>query len=174
MKLMDVLKLSHQIIQDTGAPHALIGAFGMSAHGYQRATNDIDYLVDGDFRPQIESEFKKKGFRLFNSSDDVIQFEGPGSVDIIFARRPMSKEMLGRNNLTSILEIPVLAAEDIIGLKIQALTNEPRRKFKELGDIQALCQIKKLVDWDRIQKYAELFNAWDIISEIKNGIARDN
>jgi hypothetical protein len=68
----------------------------MSAHGYQRATNDIDFLVDGDYRAQVETEFLAQGFKVFHSNQEVLQLEGPGVVDIIFARRPLSKEMLSK------------------------------------------------------------------------------
>ena len=167
MRLEELLTLVHSLLVGLGAPHALIGAFGMSAHGYQRATNDIDFLVDGDFRSAVESEFAKSGFTIFNANDEVLQLQGPGVVDIIFARRPISKEMLKRTNLVKILDVPVLDAEDIIGLKIQAMATNPKRKFRELGDIQALCQAKKSLDWVRIKKYADMFNAWEIIKEIK-------
>ncbi len=167
MKLDELLKLSHQLLANVGAPHAVIGAFGMSAHGYQRATNDIDFLVDGDFRSKVEAEFMGAGFTVFNANEEVLQLKGPGMVDILFARRPLSKLMLTRENLTRILEVPVLDAEDIIGLKIQALASNPSRKFRELGDIQALCEIKKPLDWERIKKYADLFEVWPLINQIK-------
>lgn len=158
---------THQLLNKVGAPHALIGAFGMSAHGYQRATNDIDYLVDGDFRNQVEEEFSKNGFTVFNSNEELLQLQGPGPVDMIFARRPLSREMLSRDKLITIRGVPVLDAEDIIGLKIQALATNPKRKFRDLGDIQSLCQVKGVVDWDRIKIYADLFGIWETIREIK-------
>lgn len=173
MQLEDLLKLSHQILKDIGAPHALIGAFGMSAHGYRRATNDIDFLVDGEYRPQVESEFSVRGFSVFNSNDEVLQLKGPGIVDIIFAKRPLRKQMLGRENLVRLFGVPVLDAEDIIGLKIQALATNPKRKFRELGDIQSLSQVKQQLDWERIKQYADLFGAWPLISEIKDAQKND-
>ena len=174
MRLEQLLKLAHEVFQEVGAPHAIIGAFGMSAHGYQRATNDIDFLVDGDFRSQVEQAFYQRGFSTFHSSDEVLQLEGPGPIDIIFARRPLSKQMLTKAHSTKILEVPVLDVEDIIGLKIQALATNPKRKFKDLGDIQALCQATGKLDWKRIKTYADLFSVWDLMLEIKRGLEDGN
>lgn len=173
MKLDELLILAHDIFETVGAPHAVIGAFGMSAHGYQRATNDIDFLVSGDYRARVEEEFLNRGFHVFASNDEVIQLEGPGPIDIIFARRPLSQEMLERNLTESILDVPVLEAEDIVGLKIQALSTNPKRKFKELGDIQALCEAKKDIDWERIKQYADLFDTWPLIQQIHEVIHND-
>ncbi len=169
MRLEDLLKFAHAIFKQVGAPHAVIGAFGMSSHGFMRATNDIDFLVDGDFRTEVEKAFLQKGFRIFKSNDEVVQLEGPGPIDIIFAKRPLSKAMLTKTLATKILDVPVLDAEDIIGLKIQALATNPKRKFKELGDIQSLSLSKKDLDWNQIKKYADLFAVWDVVNEIKKG-----
>ncbi len=73
----------------------------------------------------------------------------------------------GRQTSVRILNVPVLDAEDIIGLKIQALASNPKRKFRELGDIQALYVAKKQLDWERIKNYADLFGVWSLIKEIK-------
>jgi predicted nucleotidyltransferase len=173
MKLDELLKLAHKILEKLKAPHGIIGAFGMSAYGYQRATNDIDFLVDDEYRAQIEVEFVKNGFKIFNQNEEVMQLEGPGPIDIIFAKRPLSKNMLKRKNPEKILGVRVIEAEDIIGLKIQALATNPKRKFKDLGDIQALCQAKKDVNWETVKKYADLFDVWDLLEEIKRSLENE-
>ncbi len=173
MKLEDLLLLAHNILEKAKAPHAIIGAFALSAYGYQRATNDIDFLVDGDFRAAIEDGFKNAGFSIFHSNAEVLQLQGPGAVDIIFAKRPLSKAMLSRDPVTRILNVPVVDAEDIIGLKIQAMVGDKSRKFKDLGDIESICRLNKSLDWDRIKTYADLFGVWDLIQEIRENEKND-
>jgi hypothetical protein len=167
MDLEKLLQLAHNILKRAGAPHAIIGAFGMSAHGYHRATNDIDFLVDGEFRKLVEDAFLNTGFSIFQSNDEVLQLQGPGPIDIIFAKRPISKGMLSTPKKTSLSGVPVLDVEDIIGLKIQALANNPKRKFKDLGDIQSLATNVKNLDWQKIFRYADLFNVRDLLDEVK-------
>ena len=173
MKLDELLVFAHEIFEKVKAPHAVIGAFALSAYGYQRATNDIDFLVDGDFRSLVEVEFTKAGFTTFHSTDEVLQLQGPGIIDLIFAKRPLSKAMLSRKLATKILNVPVADAEDIIGLKIQALANNKSRKFKDLGDIESICGIQKSLDWERVKKYADLFDCWDLIKEIQKNAQND-
>jgi hypothetical protein len=40
-------------------------------------------------------------------------------------------------------------------------------QFQDKADIQALTSISKELDWDRIKKYAELFNEWEFIKRFK-------
>jgi len=52
--------------------------------------------------------------------------------------------------------------EDVIGLKVQAMTNDPDRKPQELGDIEALMRLYgSKLDWGRIQEYYDLFGIGD-------------
>jgi hypothetical protein len=170
LDLRKLLLLAKDALGEAKAPHALMGAFGMSVHGYQRATNDLDFLVHGDFRNPVENAFKKRGFEIFHSSDELIQLAGKGPVDIIFANRELSRKMLERKALPEILGVPCLLVEDIIGLKIQALINNKRRRFRDLADIQALAEKNRSLDWTRVKMYADLFGIWNEIASIKKAL----
>ncbi len=157
-------------IEETGAPYALIGAFAMAAHGYQRATNDIDFLVHGAYREAILASFTKAGFGIFHQSDEVIQLTNVTPVDLLLANRPISQAMLAKSGLPVLDGVPCLLAEDIIGLKIQAYHNDPKRKLRDLADIQSLCEAKPLIRWDEIKWYADLFDCWSEIRAIREVI----
>ncbi|HKK18769.1 MAG TPA: nucleotidyl transferase AbiEii/AbiGii toxin family protein [Opitutales bacterium] len=68
--------------------------------------------------------------------------------------------------------LPVVQIEDIIGLKIQASVNDPRRKSHELADIRMLletsAEMKQAIDWELLEDYLELFKLEDQIAEIKS------
>ena len=89
MNLESLLKLAQDALVDARAPFGVIGAFGMSAHGYQRATNDIDFLVDGSYKAQVRAAFESRGFSVFHQTDEVLQLQGPGPIDILYANRPL-------------------------------------------------------------------------------------
>jgi len=59
------------------------------------------------------------------------------------------------------LTIPVASLEDIIGLKIQALVNDPSREEQDWMDIRLLLQAaanqKYVPDWLLIEDYLVLF-----------------
>lgn len=158
MSLGAFLQESHRLLEEAGIAHALIGGFAMAALGHARATNDVDFLVNGDYRQQILSIFQDAGFEVFYSSDEVLQLSREHPLDLLFAHRPLAREMLERAaTLPTYRGIPVLDAADIVGLKIQAYKNDPKRELAELADILKLVELCPNLNHERIIRYAELF-----------------
>ena len=62
--------------------------------------------------------------------------------------------------------IPVIDATDMIGLKIQAYINNPKRMLQDLADIQRIIEVNK-IDWERAKAYADAFQEWERIKAIK-------
>jgi len=143
--------------------HALIGGFALSAYGINRATADVDFLAHGGKKDVIILSLEKIGFKLVNKTEDVLQFQGIGNLDIILANRPLSQKMLTLAKKSDRLPILVLAPEDIIGLKIQAYKNDPSRELQDKADIQALISQYPKMDWKRIKDYAILFDEWNAL-----------
>src|SRR3954471_791867 len=106
-------------------PHALIGGFALAVHGVHRATRDIDFLADGSRTNEIVDVLTEAGFALIQQNAEVLHFSGIGFVDILLANRPASVQMLKDAISNANLQVHVLRAEDIIGLKIQAYKNDP-------------------------------------------------
>lgn len=86
----------------------------------------------------------------------------------LIARRPISKEILRLSNTNGPEGINFVRAEDLIGLKIQAYKNDDSREFQDKADIQFLIESQDDLDWNLIKSYAELFNEWKVINEIKS------
>ena len=99
-------------------------------------------------------------------SNEVLQFTGPGFLDVLLANRPISQEMLTKAGHDSNLDIHILRAEDLIGLKIQAYKNDPSRELQDKADIQNLLKLQHL-DIKIIKKYADLFDEWSAIEKIQ-------
>lgn len=159
--------LTHEALLAAKAPHALIGGFALAVHGYPRATNDIDFLVHGDFRTEVVGEMLSRGFNRFFTSDEVDQWEGEAPVDFLYARRPISQTMLQRASTgETLVGIPVLDPSDLIGLKIQAYVNNPKRQLQDLADIQKLIELNQ-IDWERVKTYAEAFGEWERVKTLK-------
>ena len=47
---------------------------------------------------------------------------------------------------------------DLIGLKVQASSNDPSRRHRDLADIQALLRAAPHVDLARVREYFRLFD----------------
>jgi hypothetical protein len=167
-ELRDTLLLAHRLLEEAGADHALIGAMALGALGVHRATADMDLLVDARRIEEAKAALRSGGFELVAEGPEALQFGGIGTLDILLARREPSLEMLARARLAPKLGVKCATAEDIIGLKIQAFVNDPRRKFQDQADIMALLRTQPDLDWERIKRYADLFGVWEAIQALRN------
>ncbi len=66
--------------------------------------------------------------------------------------------------------INFVRAEDLRGLKIQAYKNDNTREFQDQADIQFLISSQDNLDYDIIKKYADLFDEWEVIDEIRKKV----
>ncbi len=158
MTLKLTFEKSHQVLQETGVRHALIGGFALAVLGVPRATNDIDYLIDESQKETAKKALIEAGWKIEMETEEVIHFRGLGNLDILLARRPLSQAMLKNSKSLPPLGIHCLSAEAIIGLKIQAYKNDPSREFQDKADIQSLInKHEATLDWQEIKTYADLF-----------------
>lgn len=164
IQLRKTLEIANTLLSRNRINFALIGGFALSAHGIARATKDIDILVDGSFQKEVKKLFVDEGFQIFYETPEILQLNGPGYLDILFANRPLSLEMI-RESKIQLAGVPVVGKEALIGLKIQAYKNDPSRTLQDKADIQALVKTTG-VDLQKVKKYADLFGAWIEIEEL--------
>ncbi len=170
MDLRKTLKLVHHLFSQAQITHSLIGGLGLACYGSTRATIDLDLLIHESDTEQAKKILSENGFNLVNESKEVIQFSGVGYVDLLIARRPISKEMLKLSNTGGPEGMNFVRAEDLIGLKIQAYKNDSSREFQDKADIQFLIESQGDLNWDLIKSYADLFDEWGAVDEIKSKI----
>ncbi|MBP1727975.1 MAG: hypothetical protein H6Q56_348 [Deltaproteobacteria bacterium] len=156
--------------------YALIGGFAVSLWGHPRATVDMDFLVRQSDMVKVRRIVEGMGYRCIHVSDNVSQFASAdklkGKLDFLHAFRPASLSMLERAALKSIFDgaqhIPVVLPEDLIGLKVQAICNDPSRTSLDMSDIEALVKIfGSSLDWSRIEEYLKLFGMEEKLGNLK-------
>lgn len=167
MSIEDTLTLASKSLQAANIEFALIGGFALVAHGVVRATVDIDFLVDGNKKKEAKECLVRAGFNVAFESEEVLQLSGKGQLDLLFANRPASRRMLENSKIMGSFPVKVVSAEDIIGLKIQAYSNDPKREFQDKADIQALMEKNANLDYNLIRSYADLFDQWGFIEMMK-------
>ena len=167
MNIFEYLKKIHHLLSQEGIDFAIIGGLALGAHGVQRFTNDIDILIDGTDRLRLKQLMLKSGFHIFAESTEIIQFSGDIAVDVLCANRPISLSMLSDAKLYPALNIKVVGPEQIIGLKIQAYCNDPKRIFRDKADIAALIEKNQNLDWIKIKAYADLFEQWPTMLSLR-------
>lgn len=162
-----VLREVGALLRDAGVAHALIGGVAVGLHGYARATADIDLLVDGARRHDVIDLMTKAGFTLAVATEEVLHFIGPVPVDMLLARRETTRQMLADATPDASTGTMLLRVEDVIGLKIQAFSNNPGRKWHDQADIAALIQSNPTLDWNRVLRYAAMFDVQDLLEEMR-------
>ncbi len=145
--------------------HALIGGLALAAHGATRATQDVDLLVDGSRAQDVHALMERIGYRALHRSENAANYASAaaqaGRVDFLFASRPYTRAMLARatpGRTAGALELPVVDAADLIGLKVQASSNNPARLRIDMADIARLLQAAHDVDLERVREYFRIFD----------------
>lgn len=145
---------------------AAIGGFALGVLGAPRQTMDLDFLVHRDDLQKLDRSLTALGYSRVFQSENVSQYRHPdadwGSVDFVHAFRKISLAMLDRaKNYPAFggnLKLKTAQPEDIIGLKVQAMSNDPERRAQEQSDIERLMgQYANRLDWDRIQEFYDVF-----------------
>jgi len=163
MDLRSVLLELHTALRSAAIEHALIGGLAMAAHGAARATVDLDFLVDGARADDADALLRTHGYAVLHRSEHAANYvsEDParGRVDFLFARRAHAHAMLARAGLHVALgqSLRVVDAADLIGLKVQASSNDPSRRRRDLADIERLLQVGE-PDLSRVREYFRLFD----------------
>lgn len=154
-------------LEGAGVPYALIGGLALAAHGVQRATQDVDALIRVEDRDDAVAALATRGLRVGAETRETVHLVGAGAVDLLLARRPASRAMIDRAQATN-RSVKVVAIEDLIGLKIQAYVNDPRRARRDLADIEALLRLPGKRDWETIERYARLFDQWPTMAAMRD------
>lgn len=161
--------------------YAAIGGFALGVLGYPRTTIDLDFLVHNDDLSQVHDLLTNLGYQRVVHTENVSQYrhhdEVWGSVDFIHAFRKTSLAILARAKSYPVFgaKQTVRAAdpEDVIGLKVQAMVNDPDRKPQEFADIERLMDLYgSKLDWARIQEFFDLFGLGEEAGRLKERFAR--
>ena len=154
--------------------YALIGGFALHVAGFTRATKDIDFLVESEDMDKVKGIMKQLGYELTHESPEFLNYWHPmaplGCVDYLHAHRVYTRKMLSRAQKHKILEnfeVPVLIPEDIIGLKVQSMVNDPKRRSLDMADIEfLLSENSDGLNMNIIKEYFSLFGLDDQLKDL--------
>lgn len=176
---MNFINITEQVLllfRQENIHFALIGGYAVGLWGVSRSTVDMDFLIRRDDLDKLDRIMAAMGYDLRFRSENVSHFSAEtaacGEMDFLHAFRPHSLEMLGRAVDRKIfggkLRVKTLIPEDLIGLKIQAIANDPRREKWDLSDIEALLKIYcRELDWSLVGEYFAIFDQTPLFKQLR-------
>ena len=176
MNLKEVLKILISRFQKNNIDFVLTGGLALSTMGIFRFTKDIDFLVYEKSKDKIDDIMTDLGYKKQEfSNEEIFSYLSPlkvlGQVDYLFARRKYTRAMMLRAKKCPVFdgefEVKTLLPEDLIGLKIQAISNDHRNRFAlDAPDIQRILQIKiEEIDIELVKEYFKIFDKEDLLNE---------
>ena len=138
MKLEYVLKMLMERFRAEGIAFVLSGGLALSTMDVARFTKDIDFIVYEEDKEAIESIMTHFGYEKQTfSTDEIISYWSPlkvfGQVDFLLARRKYTRAMMRNADLKPVfrgdLHVNTVRPEDLIGLKVQAISNDPENRY---------------------------------------------
>ena len=161
--------------------YAAIGGFALGILGGPRATLDLDFLVHRDDLDKLHERLTVLGYQRIVHTENVSQYRHPdsvwGSVDFVHAYRKPSLARLARAKSYPVFgetqKVNAADPEDLIGLKVQAMVNDPDRKPQESADIERLMNLfGSKLDWDRIHEYYDVFGLGEEAKRLRERFGR--
>jgi len=158
------------LVRDAAATHgvrvALIGGFALPFHGVRRLTGDVDFLVDAVGADALHDALTSAGYETLHRSAETVHYRATSpalvGVDVPYAHRAPTLAMLARALVLPGADVPVVDVEGLIGLKLQAVANDPTRRRLDEEDIVALLAVHlDSVDRALLAEYFELFDRED-------------
>jgi hypothetical protein len=140
--LLEQLEEFIALMRGVDARFALIGDLALSAHQLPRATQDIVFLLDKAAADQVDAALIALGYHCIHRSEDAANYRrGAQALDLIYAYRARALALLVNTQTRALgaQVLPVVSVEGLIGLKLQAISNDPRR-LQDLVDIRNLIE----------------------------------
>lgn len=160
MDFQEVLRDVEGFFVRGGFRRAIVGALALHTYGFQRATADLDFVIDGAARDSLVPFLEARGYETLHASagysNHVHADPAKGRVDAIYVDQETADRLFAGCRAARIGSIDVLVPrpEHLAAMKVHAMKNDPSRTFLELADIQFLLGLPD-VDRDEIRGYFE-------------------
>ena len=150
-------------------PYAAIGGLAVNAHGFVRATRDIDLMVMAEDADGARSAALDLGYEVLDEGKEISSYvRGLQRFDVMHASREISRGLLSRAIHIDFegMDFPVVPVEGLIGLKLQAYNDNPRR-LQDVMDMIELFRInEESLNMDEVRSYFRLFDREKLLDDI--------
>ncbi len=148
---MSVLRDISQKAGEAGLPLLLIGGYAVMAHGFVRATDDLDLLVQRSRRDQWRQLLEGLGMSVYREMPAFMQFNpAPGAglpVDLMFVADEVFERMQADAEQAVVegVSLGIVSLLHLIALKCHAIQHgQSRRCVKDTEDLIQLITLNGL------------------------------
>ena len=174
MNFRKVLKILLDFFNRNNIRFAGIGAFGLSAYGLSRMTQDIDFVVEKRAQPMLLSYLESLGYEsLYAStgySNHLHADRDLGRLDFVYVEGKTAEIIFSNvrdKSFADDLVLPVPKIEHIAAMKIFAMKNDPSREYREMADLQFILSLP-FVDKEEMKEYFKYYGLLDKYEELTN------
>lgn len=132
----NIIRDAVEFLTDQKIGFAVIGGMALTVHGQARATADIDFLVErmpdsvdcGD--PRYMEKFQFYRSKSSTGTTMTVDSKRNGQIELLLANNEMRQYAIATAGSARIagVDVPVVSAAALVGLKVQAFVNNPNRK----------------------------------------------
>lgn len=155
MNVGTIARHLEQFFAERNQQLAVIGGYGLIAYGIERATFDLDLLVETEVQDELIAFLESLGYatlhRSAGYSNHLHSSAELGRLDFVYADKDTAHRVFAAAEIRPIvgdLLLPVPRPEHLIAMKVQAIKNDPTRRLQDLADIQRLA---RLPNTDRVE-----------------------
>jgi hypothetical protein len=153
----------------------LIGGHAVNIHGYSRATEDIDLLINREDMLRWKTLLDQAGYRIVHDGGTFQQFEGndpqmPG-VDLMLVNQQTYEKLSMRAVPASpeLKSIKLVCVEHLIALKLHVLKQDlAHRRIRDFLDVVELIKANKIdLQNDEMREIFSRYGTEDLYRRIK-------
>jgi hypothetical protein len=151
---------------------AIAGGVAIAAWGYERGTQDMDFVVSGEDRERVTSFAESIGYETVHTSESfsnhVHPTEALGRVDAIYVNGRTAEDMFAAATMrvaASNVVAPVISAEHLAMMKAFAIKNNPTRRYSDARDIEFLLTLPG-IDREAVRNYFARFGLLELFDDI--------
>jgi len=148
---MSLFQTIAQKAGDAGLPFLVIGGYAVMAHGFVRATDDLDLLVQRSQLGQWRELLEGLGMKVYRAAPAFTQFDPPPGgrlpVDLMLVADQVFTQMRADAEPASVggVSFGVVSLLHLIALKCHAIRHgKPVRRLKDTEDLIQLAIINHL------------------------------
>jgi hypothetical protein len=172
MKFTEVLTTFAEFFEREKIRWAIAGGVAVAAWGYERGTQDMDFVISGDDRMKVTTFAESLGYETVYASDSFSHHLHPteafGRVDAIYLNGRTADDVFAKATMrvaAGKLLAPIVSAEHIAMMKAFAIKNDRSRLRADARDIEFLLTLPG-INRDEVRNYFARFGLLELFDDI--------